>query len=216
MKKIFSCLFVLTILSCGPFKKIEKKEVSKTSDKTHFLDKDSIVLTEINKAIDDLIKIKVSDSNTNDKVLDSIVNSKVDEILEKINLQKTSGSNQYQISYNKLKREIEASMKVGETKSTSTDIKKDEKTTSVETETISTYIKKIKGIPFYWYLIALLIIFRKQILALLLLFFPLLKYNKLFSSLQGTSRLNEIETRQIQQNDLIIKLLEKLTQQNPN
>lgn len=214
MKKIFSILLATMIFSCGSIKKTEKETI-KTSEKITATTNDSIVLKEINRAIDDLIKIKVSSSNTNDKVFDSLVNAKVDEILEKINLQKKSGSNQYQISYNKIKREIEASMKVGETQSTTSDIKKTEKTETKDSEYISTYIKKVRGIPFYWFIIAFIVIFRKQIFGLICLFFPILKYNKFFSFVQGTSRIREIELKQSEQNELILKLLDKLTQQNP-
>ena len=94
MKKVILLLLAINLWSCGSLKKKETetiKNTEKVSEKTN----DSIVLKEINKAINDLVKIKVSSSNTNNKVFDSLVNAKVDEILEKINLQKTSGSNQY-------------------------------------------------------------------------------------------------------------------------
>lgn len=215
MKKVILLLLAINLWSCGSLKKKETetiKNTEKVSEKTN----DSIVLKEINKAINDLVKIKVSSSNTNNKVFDSLVNAKVDEILEKINLQKTSGSNQYQISYNKIKREIEASMKVGETQNNTSEVKKTEKQETKDSEYISTYIKKVKGIPFYWYIIAFIVIFRKQILDILSLFFPVLKANKIFSILQGTSRIRELEIKQQEQNDLILKLLSELTQKNPN
>ena len=182
MKKAILLLLAIILWSCGPLKKKETetvKIIEKMSEKTN----DSIVLKEINKAIDDLVQIKVSSSNTKDKVFDSLVNAKVDEILEKINLQKTSGSNQYQISYNRLKRQIEASMKVGETQNNSSEVKKTEKHEITDSEYISTYIKKVKGIPFYWYIIVLIVILRKQIFYILTLFFPALKVNRLFSAI---------------------------------
>lgn len=106
-------------------------------------------------------------------------------------------------------------MKVGETQNTISKVKETEKEQIKDIEYISTYIKKVRGIPFWWYILALLFIFRKQLFGILTLFFPVLKMNKIFSIFQGTSRIREVELKQQQQNDLILQLLEKLTQQNP-
>ena len=174
MKNIIVVLLAILFVSCGASKTTETKTETKiehTSLKTN----DSIVLKEINRAISDLVKIKVPVSKSNDKFLDSIVNARVDEILEKIDFKKTSGDNQYQILYNKLTRQIEASFKVGKTENTNSNVKKIEIDTKTDSHMIYEYTKKVKGLPFYWWILLIVFVFRKFIFGLLELLFPALR-----------------------------------------
>jgi hypothetical protein len=70
----------------------------------------------INKAIDDKTIIPVIASKTNNQVFDSLVNAKVDEILNKLNYQKQSGDNSLEVKYNALLKQLEINSKIGQTK----------------------------------------------------------------------------------------------------
>lgn len=69
----------------------------------------------ISKPIDDKVKIIVVESNSNNTAFDSLVNSKVDDILNKLNYQKQSGDNSFDIKYNALLRQLEINSKIGQT-----------------------------------------------------------------------------------------------------
>ena len=159
------------MLSCGATKTTETKTETKI-EHTSVKSNDSIVLKEINRAISDLVNIKIPKSKSNNAILDSIVNARVDEILEKIDFKKVSGDNQYQILYNRLKRQIEASFTVGKTENNTSNVKQIEIDKKSDTYLISEYEKKIRGLPFYWWIIGLIFLFRKFIFGVLELTFP--------------------------------------------
>ena len=162
------------MLSCGATKTTETKTETKI-EHTSVKSNDSIVLKEINRAISDLVNIKIPKSKSNNAILDSIVNARVDEILEKIDFKKTSGDNQYQILYNKLKRQIEASFQVGKTENNSSAVKKTEIDKKSDSHLIYEYTKKVKGLPFYWWILLIVFVFRKFIFGILELLFPVVR-----------------------------------------
>jgi len=142
-------LLVLTISSCRSVKSVSKTNKQTTSIEKIEFKKDSINTTVINKSIDDAITIPVVKSNTNNKVKDSIINAKVDEILLKLNTSKKSGNNSYRLNYNTEKRLLELEAKVGETKDTNTDTKIEEITEKTFEEKTDEYISKKIKLWFY-------------------------------------------------------------------
>ena len=166
MKKIlFIVLLASGICSCRSVKTVSEtnKETNKTEKKE--VKKDSINTTVINKSINDALTIPVVKSNTNNKVKDSIINSKVDEILSRLNTTKKSGNNSYKLFYNLEKRFLELQASIGETKDTNTDTKIEETTEKTfEEKTDEYFSKKVRSIP--WWLYALVVFwFFPQILA---------------------------------------------------
>lgn len=69
----------------------------------------------INKAIADQTKIPVIVQKSNNTAFDSLVNAKVDEILNKLNYQKQSGDNSLEVKYNALLKQLEINSKIGQT-----------------------------------------------------------------------------------------------------
>lgn len=69
----------------------------------------------ISKAIDDKTIIPVIASKSNNTAFDSLVNAKVDEILNKLNYQKQSGENSLEVKYNALLKILEINSKIGQT-----------------------------------------------------------------------------------------------------
>jgi hypothetical protein len=72
----------------------------------------------ISKAIADKITIPVMVQKSNNRVFDSLVNAKVDEILAKLDYTKQSGDNSLEVKYNALLKKLEIITKIGETNST--------------------------------------------------------------------------------------------------
>lgn len=145
-------LFALTICSCIGTKKITKNNKETIFTEKQKIKRDSINIAVINKSISDALTIPVIESNTNNKAQDSIINSKVDEILSKLNTSKKSGNNSYRLNYNIENRLLELETKVGETKDTSIDTKTEEITEKTFEEKTDEYInKKIRSIPWWVY-----------------------------------------------------------------
>lgn len=69
----------------------------------------------INKPIADKTIIPVVESKSNNTAFDSLVNAKVDEILNKLNYQKQSGDNSLEVKYNALLKQLEIISKIGQT-----------------------------------------------------------------------------------------------------
>jgi hypothetical protein len=69
----------------------------------------------INNAINDKTIIPVIESKSNNTAFDSLVNAKVDEILNKLNYQKQSGDNSLEVKYNALLKQLEINSKMGQT-----------------------------------------------------------------------------------------------------
>lgn len=77
----------------------------------------------ISKPIDDKVKILVAQSKSNNTAFDSLVNAKVDDILNKLNYQKQSGDNRLEVKYNALLKQLEVNSKIGQTSSSQSDLK---------------------------------------------------------------------------------------------
>jgi len=77
----------------------------------------------ISKAIEDKTKIPVVQSRSNNTAFDSLVNAKVDEILNKLNYQKQSGDNSLEVKYNALLKQLEINSKIGQTTTKEKDLK---------------------------------------------------------------------------------------------
>ncbi|PKB18387.1 hypothetical protein [Flavobacterium sp. 5] len=84
----------------------------------------------INQPINNNTVIPVIASNTNNSVFDSLVNSKVDEILNKLNYKNQSGDNSLEVKYNALLKELQILSKIGKTSSKATS-KNDKETIEV-------------------------------------------------------------------------------------
>lgn len=69
----------------------------------------------INNPINDNTVIPVIAQKSNNTVFDSLVNAKVDEILNKLNYQKQSGDNSLEVKYNALLKQLEINSKIGQT-----------------------------------------------------------------------------------------------------
>jgi hypothetical protein len=69
----------------------------------------------VNKAIADQTIIPVVKQKSNNTAFDSLVNAKVDEILNKLNYQKKSGDNSLEVKYNALLKQLEINSKIGQT-----------------------------------------------------------------------------------------------------
>lgn len=188
-------LGVSIFFSCNGSKKIT--EVNSIKEKENSLKTEKIDEKKeiVSKEIEDKITIPVEKSNTNDKKVDSLVDAKVKEILKKLNTSKQSGTNGYSLSYNELKDLLEVVVQVGETKNTIEKTSNTIEEKSKEYSEVNEYIKKVKGIPFYWYIIAFIIIFRKQIFYILGLIFPALKFTRFFAFATSNSRTYELEQK---------------------
>lgn len=208
--KVLILVLLLILSSCIGSKKIAETTSIKEKEKTSKIENDSIKKTTINKQITDVAQIPVPKSKTNDKNLDSLVNSKVSEILGKLNFSKQSGSSGYKLSYNELKDLIEVAVTVGETKNVSEKVNNNKEETETDTEYISEYLKKVRGIPLYWIIIALIIVFRKPIFSLLGILYPPLKFTKIFTFATSTGRTADLENRVEQQNELIKQMFNEL------
>ena len=77
----------------------------------------------ISKAIDDKTIIPVMASKSNNTAVDSLVNAKVDDILNKLNYQKQSGDNRLEVKYNALLKQLEINSKIGQTSNKEKDLK---------------------------------------------------------------------------------------------
>ena len=175
MKYLFQILLILFLSSCTALKSVKKEtETLSISEKETVQKTDSIVSIKQNRAIKDNFVFKVPKSSSSDKSTDSIIDARLDEILEKLNFQKSSGSNSYKMSYNPDKREIEGSVEVGATedKTQSTNASSSQK--SSESNFLSSVSKKT-GIPTIWILGIIVFLLRSQIFWLLKKLFPLLE-----------------------------------------
>lgn len=77
----------------------------------------------ISKPIADKTVISVVESKSNNTAFDSLVNAKVDEILNKLNYQKQSGDNSLMVKYNALLKQLEIISKIGQTSTKEKDLK---------------------------------------------------------------------------------------------
>jgi len=126
MKTAISNFFTIVVLlilfsSCSSAKKYKEQN---TIVKNEIQKNDSTKTTVINPAIEDKVITPVIQSKTGNAVFDSLVNAKVDEILQKLNTSKTSGDNSYRLMYDKLTKQLEFYSKMAQTKNESVQVKK--------------------------------------------------------------------------------------------
>jgi hypothetical protein len=125
-------------LSCGsgkPITSTQNKESVSITDTS----KDSVVIK--NLAIMDSLKVAIEKVTTTRPECDSLTNAKIEEILSKINTKKASGENGYGFYFDKLKRELVAYAKMGETKNEKIQNNYSTQKTIVEKETIKIPVK---------------------------------------------------------------------------
>lgn len=117
MKKSIQLLiliFCILITGCSSTKKIKEEN---TLLKSEIQNRDSSKNTVINQPIDDKLITPIVQSQTGNQSFDSIVNAKVDEILTKLNLTKSSGENGYVLIYDKLRKQLEFNARIARTQS---------------------------------------------------------------------------------------------------
>jgi hypothetical protein len=129
--KTFAYFILLLILltSCSSNKKLQSELALL---KTEIQKNDSLKTVVISSEIKDQLITPVVQSNSGNRVLDSLVNTKVDEILSKLNTQKLSGDNSYSLYYDKLTKQLEFYAKLAQSKNENTSVNKITKHTSVQ------------------------------------------------------------------------------------
>lgn len=144
MKTIISKILVLLVLallfcSCSEAKKYQEQNTIVKSDIQKL---DSTKVAQINKGIEDRLITPVLQSKTSNPVLDSLVNAKVDEILQKLNTSKTSGDNSYKLLYDKLTKQLEFYTKIGQTANEKTKVKQQSDKTIIQIKKVPVIIEK--------------------------------------------------------------------------
>ncbi|MFN3941485.1 MAG: hypothetical protein ACK4K1_02470 [Flavobacterium sp.] len=109
----FALLAILFLMvSCGSKKQLlEQKTFQKSLDSVKTEKQTS---KEISKEIIDSILKKIPTVNTSDKKYDSLCNLEIDRILKQLEFFKKSGSNEYKILYDQLKRQLTITGKLQE------------------------------------------------------------------------------------------------------
>jgi|GEM_PF-5701002 len=115
LKYFIAFLFLAFICSCGATKVVKEKVETTTSNISK---KDSINIVEINRKIQDSLKLKIVQSQTGDKKFDDAVNNAVESILSNLNTTKVSGDNSFSFFYDNVLKELRASATVGPTENT--------------------------------------------------------------------------------------------------
>ena len=138
-KFLLLALFSLVFISCSSAKKYKQEN---TLLKNEIQKRDSLKSVIINQAIDDKLITPVTQSNTGNRALDSLVNAKVDEILSKLNTSKDSGDNSYKLVYDKLAKQLEFYSKMAQTKNENTATKTTNDKTIIQIKKIPIEIKK--------------------------------------------------------------------------
>lgn len=158
-------LLLLLLSNCLGTKTVTEKSSEKTSTEKTETKSDSSKTIEINRKIDDVITVSVP-------VHDPVIDAKIDAILSKINTSKSSGANNYNLSYDKIKREIIAELSIGETENVKENINNSYVSVkSDEERAIETSKKIVRLIPWWlWLILALLL--RNQIISIIAIFIP--------------------------------------------
>jgi len=138
----YIALFIISSMvftSCSSAKKLKQEN---TLFKNEIQKRDSIKNTVINQPIDDKLVTPIAQSQTGNAVFDSLVNTKVDEILSKLNTAKNSGDNSYKLIYNKLKKQLEFYAQIAQTKNENTAVKKEKIKTIIQIKKIPVVVEK--------------------------------------------------------------------------
>ena len=183
MKKVILFLISVWILffveSCSVFntgKKSEKETTVKESFiKTSNKQKDSTkeILNKVNKAINDNLKIAIDEVRTTDEEFNKKCSAEIDRILSQINVEKSSGENNYQLYYDLERQVLELKLQIAETENrkevintNNTETKSSSNESILEKESK----KVIKIIP-WWVWVILIWIMRRHIIDLIALIF---------------------------------------------
>ena len=148
MKKAIAYFFLMLIIICFASMFLVGCKATKTvvaSDNKILVansTNDSIKTIVINQPINDKLITPVVQSNTGNQKIDSIVNAKVDEILQKLNTNKQSGTNGYSLLYDKLKKQLEFIANINQTKNENTATEKTKTTTIFETKEVPVIVEK--------------------------------------------------------------------------
>ena len=142
--KYFTISLLLVLLSsvfigCSSAKKYKQEN---TLLKSEIQKRDSLKSVIINQAINDKLITPVVQSSTGNRMLDSLVNAKVDEILSKLNTSKNSGDNSYRLIYDKLAKQLEFYSKMAQTKNENTATKTTNDKTIIQIKKIPVEIVK--------------------------------------------------------------------------
>lgn len=144
MKKLihYIALFIISSMvftSCSSAKKMKQENILLKSE---IQKRDSIKSTVINKAIEDKLITPITQSRTGNVVFDSLVNTKVDEILSKLNTSKNSGDNNYKLIYDKFKKQLEFYAQIAQTKNENTAVKDEKIKTIIQVKKIPVVVEK--------------------------------------------------------------------------
>ena len=136
---IFFIIPLILFVSCSSAKKITAENTIRLSDVQK---KDSIKSIVIHQAIDDKLITPITQSHTGNAVFDSLVNTKVDEILSKLNTSKHSGDNGYKLIYDQLKKQLEFYAQIAQTKNENTAVKREKEKVIIQIKKIPVVVEK--------------------------------------------------------------------------
>lgn len=158
-------LLLLLFMNCLGVKKASEKTSEKTTTEKTETKSDSSKTVETSKKIDDVITVQVP-------VKDPFIDAKIDEILSKLNTTKTSGSNSYNLSYDKIKRELIAELQIGETQNVKETASNSLISQKTDEERITELSKKVVHMIPWWMWIIIVVLMRKQIISIIAIFIP--------------------------------------------
>ena len=180
---LYILIALMLVSSCGTVKKQSEESLQSTQITERTRERDSVSTENthvvVNQGIKDEIRKQVPQSNTGDRELDSLVNTKVDQILRQLNTRKSSGSNSYRSYFDEKTRELITEFEVGATRdslviSTLEQFILDQQKTDYSEIFTKESKKVVARIP--WWIWALAVwFFRKQILETLAMIFPQLR-----------------------------------------
>lgn len=146
---ILTVVMVLLCFSCSTFKESSKSSVTREKQNT-VLVKDSTAKIETSLPIKDNIVINVPRSQ------DEALNKALDAILSNLNTSKTSGNNSYKSTYDAENQRLLIEFLIGQTQNKDVSIASDSKIeTSFEQQTDAYFSKKLKQLPWWVYLAAI-------------------------------------------------------------
>lgn len=157
MKALFFKILVLiaallSLSGCLGVKDMRDRKEERLEQSNREVVKESTNVTTVSKPIEDLILTPVLDSGDED------LDERVDEVLSKLNTKKSSGNNEYSLSYDRDKREVVAQVSVGETKDEKIETNTSEKEERyIEDRIFDTAERVVKKMP--WWLIAAIVFF---------------------------------------------------------
>lgn len=175
MKKFIFIAF-LFLTSCLGTKSVSEKTADTKSVEKTKIKNDSVSSETVNKGINDQIIVEVP-------VSDPAIDAKINEVLRKLNTQKSSGDNSYKLYFDEELRQIRAEFEVAETRNKEVATNSQASTEKTFEQTITENTKKvIRMIPWWgWVIIAFLL--RKQIIGIIAIFIPQVKGIKTIADL---------------------------------